>query len=74
MKPLREVANLIAGPADVYICNECVGLSAEILAEENQPRKPRRPLEHWVWRDLSRNWRANRRAAGVRLSLAGGKP
>ncbi len=29
-----EVARLIAGPDDVYICNECVALCQEILEEE----------------------------------------
>jgi len=29
-----EVAKVIAGPEDVYICNECVGLCQDILDEE----------------------------------------
>ncbi len=32
-KNQKEVAKLIAGPA-VYICNECIRLCSEIIAEE----------------------------------------
>ena len=39
-KPQREVLKLIAGPG-VHICNECVVLSSDILAED-APRLPRR--------------------------------
>ena len=33
-KEKAEVQRLIEGPDDVYICDECVLLGAEILAEE----------------------------------------
>jgi ATP-dependent Clp protease ATP-binding subunit ClpX len=33
-KDRAEVHRLIEGPGDVYICDECVLLGAEILAEE----------------------------------------
>lgn len=41
-KPAAEVAKLIAGPA-VYICNECVGLCDDILAEQLDEHAVRRP-------------------------------
>jgi ATP-dependent Clp protease ATP-binding subunit ClpX len=34
-----QAQRLIAGPRGVYICNECVSLCNEILAEES-PRSP----------------------------------
>ncbi|NPA91550.1 MAG: ATP-dependent Clp protease ATP-binding subunit ClpX [Chloroflexi bacterium] len=39
-----EVRRLIAGPDDVYICDECVELCVEILAEEAQEAIPTRPI------------------------------
>ncbi len=36
-KGREEVAHLIAGPQEVYICNECVALCNAILAEEDEP-------------------------------------
>jgi hypothetical protein len=35
-KSQREVKKLIAGPK-VYICDECIGLCNDILAEEKKP-------------------------------------
>jgi hypothetical protein len=37
-KAKSEVGSLIAGPG-VYICNECVGLCNEIIAEEQMPAR-----------------------------------
>jgi len=37
-----DVARLIAGPDNVYICDECVGLCDEILEEEKQQEKQER--------------------------------
>jgi ATP-dependent Clp protease ATP-binding subunit ClpX len=34
-----QVQRLIAGPGGVYICNECVSLCNEIIAQET-PRSP----------------------------------
>jgi ATP-dependent Clp protease ATP-binding subunit ClpX len=31
---------LVAGPSDVYICNLCVALCSEILAQEAPPDRP----------------------------------
>jgi hypothetical protein len=31
-----QVERLIAGPGGVYICNECVRLCAEVIAEERE--------------------------------------
>lgn len=39
-KHQAEVERLIAGPDGVYICNECIELSREILAEELEERDP----------------------------------
>jgi ATP-dependent protease Clp ATPase subunit len=46
LKPNTEVAKLIAGPG-VFICDECVGLCAQII--ESNPKGERRlpPWEHW---------------------------
>lgn len=33
-KMQAQVTKIIAGPGGVYICNECVGLCNDILAEE----------------------------------------
>ena len=33
-KPQSQVRKLIAGPAGVYICDECVDICADILEEE----------------------------------------
>ena len=37
-KPRAEVESIVAGPTPaVAICNECVALCAEIIAEQNAP-------------------------------------
>jgi ATP-dependent Clp protease ATP-binding subunit ClpX len=36
-KSRRQVQNLIAGPPNIYICNECVDLCNTILVERKQP-------------------------------------
>ena len=35
-KSQEQVKKLIAGGKDVYICNECVELCAELIAEETE--------------------------------------
>ncbi|MGH2410560.1 MAG: ClpX C4-type zinc finger protein [Chloroflexota bacterium] len=35
-KPQEMVRRLIGGPGYIYICNECVSLCNEIIAEEEQ--------------------------------------
>ena len=40
-----EIKRLIAGPAGVYICNECVDLCNEILAEETPAAGDEAPFE-----------------------------
>ena len=37
-KSQHEVAKLISGPAQIFICDECVDLCNQIIA--NKPRKP----------------------------------
>ncbi len=44
-KPTNEVKKMVAGPG-VYICNECVSLCVEIIAQESEessalPKRPR---------------------------------
>lgn len=49
MKPNTEVRKLIAGPG-VYICDECVDLCAQIVADElNKPAGPDRPARPPLW-------------------------
>ncbi len=38
-KGKREVSKLIAGPNDVYICNECIDLCNEIIIEEEEKER-----------------------------------
>lgn len=47
LKPNTEVSKLIAGPG-VFICDECVGLCAQIIESKpkGEPRIP--PWEHWA--------------------------
>ena len=44
-KSQREVRKLIAGPT-VYICDECIGLCNEILAEHGEKAPPAPPPEN----------------------------
>jgi hypothetical protein len=46
-KGQREVKKLIAGPT-VYICDGCIKLCNDILAEEGQPLGPGRRLRNWL--------------------------
>ncbi len=42
-RPQYEVRHLIAGPGNVYICDECVQICQEILEQEDIPIKPQKP-------------------------------
>ena len=42
-RPQHEVQHLIAGPGNVYICEECVRICQEILEQEQTPTKPLHP-------------------------------
>lgn len=49
MKPSTQVQKMVAGPG-VYICDECVGLCAKIIADElaGKPTPAGEPVEaHW---------------------------
>jgi ClpX C4-type zinc finger len=46
LKPDTEVGRLVAGPG-VYICNECVALCAQLIADTPAGPVPRRAL--WDW-------------------------
>jgi ATP-dependent Clp protease ATP-binding subunit ClpX len=41
-RPQYEVRHLIAGPGNVYICDECVQICQEILEQEQVPIKPQK--------------------------------
>ena len=44
-KARSQVASIVAGPAPaIAICNECVELCAEIVAEQRAPLPPNGPL------------------------------
>ena len=49
-KRRTQVRALIAGPRGVHICEECIGLCEEIIAEEPPPRQPTPPGEGARWR------------------------
>lgn len=38
-KSQKEVKKLIAGPSNVYICDECVHLCVDIIAEESEKER-----------------------------------
>jgi hypothetical protein len=51
LKPNTEVEALVAGPA-VYVCNECVDLCGQMIAEIPEDRKARSPrLVPWEQTD-----------------------
>ena len=41
-KPHDKVAKLVAGPSGLHVCDECVALSCDIIAEENEAWRKRR--------------------------------
>src|SRR6266581_3694504 len=43
-KDQRDVKKLIAGPT-VYICDECVDICLDIIAEEREPDEPKAKVE-----------------------------
>jgi len=49
-KPARRVARLIAGPDGLHICDGCVGLLSDIIAEEDAKWRKRR-LKRLLARD-----------------------
>jgi ribosomal protein L37AE/L43A len=68
-KSQDHVRRLIAGPAGVYICDECVTLCNEILAQEGPSAQgvagePTPPVARQQttprWRRLTRRWRRTR--------------
>jgi ATP-dependent Clp protease ATP-binding subunit ClpX len=56
-KSQKEVRKLIAGPAGVYICDECVELCNELIEEElnesaeDEPQEPPKPREIYEFLD-----------------------
>ena len=38
-KNVKEVATLIAGPNNIYICEQCVAISQEIIIKEKESAK-----------------------------------
>ncbi len=49
-KAQEKVHHLIAGPGGVYICNECIALCTEIIAEQEAGAQAKAPAgeAHWV--------------------------
>ena len=39
-KSSEEVRKVVAGPDDVYICDECIGLAAELVREDPGEKVP----------------------------------
>ena len=48
-KAQERVHRLIAGPGGVYICNECISLCTEIIAEEQVVRQDQTPKGDAQW-------------------------
>ena len=48
-KDRSDVTKLVAGPSDVYICNECVKLCYDIVSEED--------VNEEILTDLFMGWR-----------------
>ena len=44
-RPHTETSRLIAGPGEIYVCDECVELCVDILAQEEAPLTPMLPVE-----------------------------
>jgi ATP-dependent Clp protease ATP-binding subunit ClpX len=44
-KSQHEVRKLIAGPASIFICDECIDLCNEIIADRPPPSRPPSPDE-----------------------------
>lgn len=57
-KSQKDVKKLIAGPAQIYICDECVGLCAEIITDDVQELKPSEEQLAAAWSAMLKN-RAN---------------
>ena len=53
-KSQKEVKKLIAGPT-VYICDGCIKLCNDILAEEGKPLRPGRRMRNWL-REVKWTW------------------
>jgi hypothetical protein len=45
LKSQDEVAKMVAGPANIFICDECVNLCAEYMAGRTPDRSSRTPPE-----------------------------
>ena len=52
-KDQRDVKKLIAGPT-VYICDECVDICLDIIAEEREPDEPKAKVSS---RHFSKSWK-----------------
>ncbi len=50
-----EVQRLIAGPGNVFICDECVALCSAIIAEVEQSEDIKRPTHPTPWPVSSAN-------------------
>lgn len=57
-KSKADVRNLIAGPGGIFICDECVGLCAEIITDDPAELKPTQGQLAAAWSVMLKN-RAN---------------
>jgi hypothetical protein len=70
-KENRKVRRLIAGPNGVYICNECIALCNQIIAEVEQAEKDKGAAQwHATWRAASRGVPRRRCWAHPRLQAS----
>ena len=54
-KSQKDVKKLIAGPGEIFICDECVGLCAEIITDNPTELKPSEAQLAAAWSAMLRN-------------------
>ena len=59
-KTQAQVRRLIAGPDRVFICDECVNLCEQIIAEESPEKDTKSPQENYKTKGLNPKWIYNR--------------
>ena len=53
-KTSSEVNRLIAGPEDVFICNECIKLCSEIVAEDEEKNLSEKDIKLLAPKDIKK--------------------
>ena len=59
-KTQAQVRRLIAGPDQVFICDECVNLCEQIIAEESPEKDTKSPQGNYKTKGLNPKWIYNR--------------